>query len=85
MRKSAMSRRAIGTATLLAVSWWFLLNNSGGAAVQIGPFSSSAACAKVAQRFNTTSELGTKCLGGYLLLEYRADRARALLAELMTR
>ena len=44
MRKSKMLKCATGAAMLLAVSWWF---DPGYA--QLGPFSSSAACVKVAE------------------------------------
>jgi len=60
MRKSAMSRHAIGTAMLLIVSWWFLLSQG----IQVGPFSSGAACAKVGQAFNGVGDtyvLGNIC------------------------
>jgi len=48
MRKFKVLRRVIAAATLLAVSWWFVLDNGDGV-IQAGPFSSGPACVKVAQ------------------------------------
>jgi hypothetical protein len=41
-----MSRKLIA---VMLVSWWFLVENSDGGTFQVGPFTSSTACVKVAQ------------------------------------